>query len=91
MDEEKLLKDENVENEEKRPETEEKLDEDWKRKRLTTFIVYNLLYFSTGFEQTLTITTSWTYVNTQIETDNKDFIYAGINTLRYLPALILVE
>ena len=51
--------------------TEEKFKK-WKRKRLTTFIIFWVLYFWIGIFANLFRTTCFLYVKTHFETGNPD-------------------
>jgi len=66
----------------------ETVNNNWKRKRRNTYIIYNLLYFNTGFKLTLTVATSWMYVTTLLHTDQKQLYYALINLVAFTPSIL---
>ena len=67
--------------------TEEKFKK-WKRKRLTTFIIFWVLYFWIGIFANLFRTTCFLYVKTHFETGNPDLIYSFVTGIRFLPVVM---
>lgn len=62
--------------------------EQWKRKRDTTFYTYCLIFFNNGFEQTLTVTTTWLYIIRLMTIENNRIYYAIINAAYLFPTTI---
>ena len=67
--------------------TEERFKK-WKRKRLTTFIIFWVSYFWIGVSANLFRTTCFLYVKTHFETESPDLIYSFVTGIRFLPVLM---
>ena len=62
--------------------------EKWKRKRFTTFILFWLIYLSTGIFGTLSRTTCFIYLKTHFTTVPPDLNYSLVICMSCLPALM---
>ena len=67
--------------------TEERFKK-WKRKRLTTFIIFWVSYFWIGVSANLFRITCFLYVKTHFETESPDLIYSFVTGIRFLPVLM---
>ena len=67
--------------------TEEKFKK-WKRKRLTTFMIFWVSYFCIGAFANLFRITCFLYVKTHFETGSPDLIYSFVTGIRFLPVLM---
>ena len=67
--------------------TEEKF-KNWKKKRLTTFIIFWVSYFWIGIFANLFRITCFLYVKTHFETGSPDLIYSIVTGIRFLPVLM---
>ena len=67
--------------------TEEEFEK-WKRKRLTTFIIFWVSYFWIGVFANLFRTTCFSYVKTNFETESPDLIYSFVTGIRFLPVVM---
>ena len=67
--------------------TEERFKK-WKRKRLTTFIIFWVSYFWIGIFANLFRTTCFLYVKTHFETESPDLVYSFVTGIRFLPVLM---
>ena len=61
----------------------------WKRKRLSTFIVFCLQYFVYGTVFIMLASTAWYYVINQLKPKNPYVVYTVMTYLNYLPTFSL--
>ena len=61
----------------------------WKRKRLSTFIVFCLQYFVYGMVFIMLASTAWYYVINQLKPKNTYVVYTVMTYLNYLPTFSL--
>ena len=67
--------------------TEEKFKK-WKRKRLTTFMIFWVSYFCIGAFANLFRITCFLYIKTHFKTGSPDLIYSFATGIRFLPVLM---
>ena len=67
--------------------TEEKMKK-WKRKRITTVIIFWVSYFWIGVFAYLFRTTCFLYVKTHFETRKPDLVYSFVTGIRFLPVIM---
>jgi len=66
--------------------------EKWKRKRLTTFLVFTFQYFLASVEISISYTTSWLYMNQVVQNKDQLNIYYGLmHAVSYLPCLLFIN
>ena len=61
----------------------------WKRKRLSTFIVFCVQYFVYGMVFIMLASTTWYYVTNQLKPKNPYVVYTVMTYLNYLPTFSL--
>ena len=61
----------------------------WKRKRLSTFIVFCVQYFVYGMVFIMLASTAWYYVTNQLKPKNPYVVYTVMTYLNYLPTFSL--